>query len=1697
METGGKWTWKQVASEHGNRWQVDKETGGKWTRKQVASEQGNRWQVNKETDGKWTWKQVASGEGNRYVSSATDLSFSWSGFKFDLPVKFYDWAIGTPKSALDSINCASLVHKEQYASAVHNSSHLFDVHPLTGVNLDTYVKESGLNLVQGERYRVVVIATDEAGGCVYTSGVVTVDTTPPLHGHVGVGPEAHLKLLYSSSAVTLTTWWTGFSDPESGVKTLQTRLLSAGDSCIARHGDNMTTVVDWTELSPNSTAYEFTDISLQETETYFVELRVTNSAGLFRSVVSRPVLLDAASPTAGVVKHGDHFTTDITYQSSVSDMHGVFLYLPTASGAGCPQRVYHMTSPDTQWNPLVHKQLRGLNRQKQDGVVFRDFQLSYSEEGLGVTMRRDVRTSQMLSGAIQTVADVNRAAQYSFEIQAASGSLHAVTSVIFLDGPAGVFADYTPVLFDGDTARLTDRGPRSDGVTIIDAGLPGDTSRDLPEGGKGERKGFGFQIHPNTTYQRRVSDWIVLWSSKRNGSMHTVTELDFHPEDASHVYRVVVNGDDPKDVNDYWDFKLFVDGTQRALLAGGTNVSSRTQLTVGVYGRHGWVAPLEDAFNPPETTAFFRNMKFPAPSTDPCRFGDPFRGSSHPITEFLAAVGTTAYAKDVANFQKVTRPCIPCQLQVTRPCIPCQLQVTRPCIPCQLACHQLVCSDTCLAGDTQVVHVNVSGLTLEPLRALISNETRLQPYYLTVKAVTGSGRSVTATSRGIYLDVTPPVIQMMYHVDLAWSQSEPSAFQGDNSSMALYFEVVDPESEVVDTWWAIGSTPGGADVQPFVSVGASSFVTNTSLEGLLQENHTYYVTLVCLNGAGLNTTNSSQGVTILTVSPKTDNMSTSTVGTEAFDNDLTVPAVKTSRQDAVGVAWDKAPAEEHIDGVYFSVGTKNGSDDIYPEQQVGVGDYGGEVTLTADGMKYTGGNMSTLNDTGKSRRKRDVGREFYMEPGRTLRVRLRACSKAHKCSEVPVKPILIVRDTDAVAKTKAGRLALSLTNAQNPTTIVNITAMKTQKEDAMLAGGFLSDRDVSSQYLSAASNTFKTFIVDPESTTDKTDRYLRNRIRHWEGDTIFVTTLPDQSIDGPLSITMSFDKSRVQDFMQDVHPRILRWCADQDMWIDAGRTCDTDPDNRHIDWEHGTVIVKVCHSDTVCSTFDKHDRRKRAVSKPTSEGVGVYALGGVNNAYNNSPPIIQSESDISIFEDQQFTFIITAKDPEKDEVSFLLNLTAPAPMGNASLTLDGTLTYMPCANCYGTDTVYFTVWERRTDGEQPLSVDGTLTINIVGTNDAPNLQMFSEGRDIVPPSSKVAIAVEENNANDAAYQDVMFVVAASDADYDDDVKLAFDPPEHGNLTVYTMVKNVNIIPQDCSQPWHSRRHLWDKLIDAISSSNSIQKVRLPEPCDDDLGQRHLAVVVTVFKYRPFEGYFGEDVIKVSAKDIYSQDLLVIDVNVLRNPCMNQGVCEGPETDPNCTSTNRTKGFDGYSCGCPRGYSGDYCETDIDECLSSPCSANYSCVNRVGGYECFCHPSWPCHVTPPPLASWQVAMLSVGSVLLLVLIALGVVCIYVVKTSSKRSSKVHDIKPTTSSSTSSDLRHGPFRGRWLYGFQSSPQHTALDQRIPPAYGRREDVDPLTADATQTHPHRKLGPRISRPQKPLYRPMGNRIPRPSYD
>uniref|UniRef100_A0A182YNX1 Uncharacterized protein n=1 Tax=Anopheles stephensi TaxID=30069 RepID=A0A182YNX1_ANOST len=59
-----------------------------------------------------------------------------------------------------------------------------------------------------------------------------------------------------------------------------------------------------------------------------------------------------------------------------------------------------------------------------------------------------------------------------------------------------------------------------------------------------------------------------------------------------------------------------------------------------------------------------------------------------------------------------------------------------------------------------------------------------------------------------------------------------------------------------------------------------------------------------------------------------------------------------------------------------------------------------------------------------------------------------------------------------------------------------------------------------------------------------------------------------------------------------------------------------------------------------------------------------------------------------------------------------------------------------------------------------------------------------------------------------------------------------------------------------------------------------------------------------------------------------------------NPCRNGGVCE--------------EGDDGPLCMC-HGYSGTFCETDIDECERQPCGNGATCINEAGSFRCICPP----------------------------------------------------------------------------------------------------------------------------------------------
>ncbi|XP_056138305.1 cadherin EGF LAG seven-pass G-type receptor 1-like [Lampris incognitus] len=94
----------------------------------------------------------------------------------------------------------------------------------------------------------------------------------------------------------------------------------------------------------------------------------------------------------------------------------------------------------------------------------------------------------------------------------------------------------------------------------------------------------------------------------------------------------------------------------------------------------------------------------------------------------------------------------------------------------------------------------------------------------------------------------------------------------------------------------------------------------------------------------------------------------------------------------------------------------------------------------------------------------------------------------------------------------------------------------------------------------------------------------------------------------------------------------------------------------------------------------------------------------------------------------------------------------------------------------------------------------------------------------------------------------------------------------------------------------------------------------------------------------------------------TQRVLPFDDNIcLREPCENYMKCVSvlrfDSTAPFVTSDRvlfrPIHPVAGLRCRCPTGFTGDYCETEIDLCYSSPCQNNGKCRTREGGFTCEC------------------------------------------------------------------------------------------------------------------------------------------------
>ena len=307
-----------------------------------------------------------------------------------------------------------------------------------------------------------------------------------------------------------------------------------------------------------------------------------------------------------------------------------------------------------------------------------------------------------------------------------------------------------------------------------------------------------------------------------------------------------------------------------------------------------------------------------------------------------------------------------------------------------------------------------------------------------------------------------------------------------------------------------------------------------------------------------------------------------------------------------------------------------------------------------------------------------------------------------------------------------------------------------------------------------------------------------------------------------------------------------------------------------------------------------------------------------NFSTNTAPRLNLPAESIQITEDNSLTMyslVDFVEDAEGDAVDFFL---ASLPLlGNATLTLDGILTYIPCPNCIGMDMLEVYVMERPFGiNAVPLSDTGMLRFEITNLNDIPEILFYQDqtsnlGSEFdITTNQTFSVFIDANRTSPA----VVARVAAFDFDaYGDDLTIFVRDGDAGSAAYQIWLDAVNT-PESLPANW-----LPGSLIDSFTG--------------------YVTFVAFNLTYLPEDPNFvGTDEISVLVRDSRGafSDRITVSIEVLPSLCENNGVCAGSDSDQDCSDIDaRRAGFDGYNCSCLPGFGGQYCEIVLGTPEPSP------------------------------------------------------------------------------------------------------------------------------------------------------------------
>jgi hypothetical protein len=774
-----------------------------------------------------------------------------------------------------------------YEWAIGTTSGGTDVQGFVAVGLATSAANGSLSLSNGQGYFVTVRATSGTGATVLAnSDGVTVDTTGPAPGTVSDGAGADLD--WQASTTSISANWSGFGDVQSGITGYEWAIGTTSGGVDVQGFVSVGLAVGASNGS----------LSLSDGQIYFVTVRATSGTGATVLASSDGVTVDTSGPTAGTVRDG--LAADVDWQASATSI--------SANWSGFAD----LQSGITGYEWAIGTTSGGTDIQ---GFV-----------GVGPALNA-TNGSLSLSGSQSYFVTVRATSATGAQITATSDGVTVDTT-----GPNPGTVDDGPgadIDFQGSTNTI---GANWSGFVDPQSGIAGYEWAIGTTSGGTDIQGFvsvGLLASASNGALTLASGqiyFVTVRATSGTGAT-TLASSDGVTVDTSAPVAGSVNDGPGPDVDlqastttiganwlGFTDGQSGITGYAWAIgtTSGGTDVQGFVAVGLAGSASNGALALTDGQI-------YFVTVR----ATNGA--GDTVMASSDGVT--VDATGPTAgtvrdgLASDVdwqfstttvnANWSGFADP---------------QSGITG---------YEWAIGTT--VGGTQVQGFTAVGLALSAGSGSLALGDG-QTYFVTVRATSGTGASVQQSSDGITVDTSGPTAGPVSDgagVDID--------FQVSTSSIgANWTGFADAQSGITGYEWAIGTTPGGTDVQGFVAVGLATSASNGALA--LAGGQIYFVTVRATSGAGATVQANSDGVTVDTTGP--------TAGTVADGPgaDLDWQASTTT----LSANWSGfADPESAITGYEWAIGTTSGGTQV--QGFVGVGLAGsasnGALTLT-DGQIY-------------------------------------------------------------------------------------------------------------------------------------------------------------------------------------------------------------------------------------------------------------------------------------------------------------------------------------------------------------------------------------------------------------------------------------------------------------------------------------------------------------------------------------------------------------------------------------------------------------------------------------------------------------------------------------------------------------------------------------------------------------------------